>query len=220
MAQYLPLPDELLHKVLGYILPIFEYAEYIRNMKGYNTTQLDMTFICQDCQDMLYGGSAAIKLANLDELTSIGELQKKYLLVAKTFIENNPRFVRPGRTDELSSNQYFRTFDDEVAPNNMERMEKNIHVRRGVWEYPDTKREILLIHDIPEILFHGTTRDLIYSCIVNNIREFRGVLTKYLRREPVIHEIVRFINEKYINMDLCAGGESFRKGLVRSLMRI
>lgn len=220
MEQFIPLPDELVRKVFGYILPIFEYAEYIRCMKGYNDTQLDMTLLCHDCQDMLYEGSAARKLDILDSLTILGEVQKKYLVVIKAFLEKNPRFVRPGRSDELTSNQYLRAFDYEITESNMERLEKNICVRRGLWEYPDTKREILLIHDIPEILFHGTTRDLIYSCIVNNVREFRGALMNNFSEEPRIHEIVRFINEKYSNMDLCAGGESFRRGLVRSLMRI
>ena len=144
MAQLIPLPDELVRKVFGYILPIFDFAKYNQSIRRYNDTQLDMTLLCHDCQDMLYEGSAARKLDILEELTILGEVQRKYLVVVKEFLEKNPRFVRPDNSNHLNEHQYLRAFDYEITESNMERVTDNVMMRRGMWEYPDTKMEILL----------------------------------------------------------------------------
>ena len=223
MAQFIPLPDELVRKVFGYILPIFDYAIYNQSMRKYNNTQLEMTLLCHDCQCMLYEGSATRRLDIIDSLTALGKVQKKYLVVIKAFLEKNPRFVRPDHSNHLNENQYLRNFDYEIADHNMERVVNNITVRRGMWEYPDTKMEILIYTDMVKLLYDGSTRDLIYSCIVNNICGFREDIANHFKKgfgEVVVHDIIRFINEKYSNIVSYAGGETFRKGLVRSLMRI
>ena len=222
MAQFIPLPDELVRKVFGYILPIFDYAIYNQSMRKYNNTQLDMTLLCQDCQDMLYEGSAARKLDILEELTILGEVQRKYLVVIKEFLEKNPRFVRPDHSYQLHEHQYLRAFDYEITESNMVRLVDNIMTRRGMWEYPETKMEILIYTDTVQLLYDGSLRDLIYSCIVNNVGGFRGILENHVQKAFKAardYEIHRFIHEKYSDMEGNAMG-GMRKVLVRSLMKI
>jgi len=222
MAQFIPLPDELVRKVFGYILPIFDFATYNQSMRKYNNTQLDMTLLCQDCQDMLYEGSATRKLDILDELTILGEEQKKYLVVIKAFLEKNPRFVRPDHSYQLHEHQYLRAFDYEITESNMVRLVDNITVRRGMWEYPDTKMEIFIYTDTVKLLYDGSTRDLIYSCIVNNVGGFREDIANHFKKgfgEVVVHDIIRFIHENYSDMESNAMG-GMRSALVSSLMKI
>ena len=217
----LPLPDELLSKVYSYILPIFTYAEYVRNVNGYNDTRLAMILVCNDCHEVMYYGDVGRKLENIEQISVNASLQIEYLNSIKKFMDENPRFVRPDNTQDLTEFQYLRSFDVKFAKVNMKRMENNLRLRRGMWQHPDTNSEIMLFHDIPEILFNGTTRDLIYSCIINNVRGFKTALKKELRgRKQTEREIVRFINKNYINIDKCVGGETFRRGLIRSLMRL
>ena len=220
MAQLIPLPDELVRKVFGYILPIFDFATYNQSMRRYNDTQLDMTLLCHDCQDMLYEGSATRKLDILDEITILGEVQKKYLVVIKEFLEKNPRFVRPDHSNQLDEHQYLRAFDYEITESNMVRVVDNIMTRRGVWEYPETKMEILLYTETVQLLYDGSLRDLIYSCIVNNVGGFREILENHVQkafREVWDYEIHRFINQQYSDMESNAM-MGMREGLVRSLM--
>lgn len=181
----IPLPDELLRKVYGYILPIFEYAEYVQNMKEYKSTQLQMTFVCQDCHDMMYQGSAERKLENIKEISICAQKQQKHLQGMTRFLKKNPRFVRPCDSNDLTENQYFRAFDVDIVVLNMKRLENNVKLRRGLWDYPDTEREILLEHDIPELLFNGSVRDLIYACIINNIRGFGEGLKNDMRKRGI-----------------------------------
>ena len=228
MSQFIPLPDELLHKVYGYILPIFEYAEYVRNMEDYKSTQIHMAFMCRDHHTMMYEGSVEMKLDNIKEISRYARRQKKYLLAMTRFLEKNPRFVRPCDSNDLTEDQYFRAFDADIAVLNMKRLENNITLRRGLWEYPDTEREVLLEHDIPELLFNGSVRDLIYACIINNIRGFGEGLKNDMKKRGIpmdkcyVSDIIRFINMNYIDLDgdTVRGGISFRKSLARSLMRL
>jgi hypothetical protein len=222
MAQFIPLPDELVRKVFGYILPIFDFATYNQSMRKYNDTQLEMTLLCHDCQDMIYEGSAARKLDILDELTILGEVQKKYLVVIKAFLEKNPRFVRPVHSNQLHEHQYLRAFDYEITVCNMVRFDDNIMIRRGMWEYPETKMEILLYTETVQLLYDGSLRDLIYSCIVNNVGGFRVILENHVQkafREVWDYEIHRFINQQYSDMESNAM-MGMREGLVRSLMKM
>jgi len=220
----IPLPDELLRKVIGYILPISEYSKYIQCIKGYNDTQLDMTLLCHDCQDMLYEGCASRKLSILDQLTALAVVQKKYLLVVKAFLAKNPLFVRPDHSNHLNENQYLRAFDYQITESNMVRVADNVMMRRGMWEYPDTKREILLYTDTVHLLYEGSIRDLVYSCIVNNVGEFRACVENHFARdfsEIWDHEIICYINKKYSEIDvLSLRGHHFRRDLVRRLIKI
>ena len=220
----IPLPDELLRKVMGYLLPIFEYAEYIHNIKSYNDTQLDMTLICHDCQDMLYEGSPSRKLSILSELIEIGKLQQKHLVVIDKFLKQNPRCSRPDTNDQLNENQYKRAFDYQITERNMQRFAENTMLRRGMWEFPDTKKEILLYTDMVHLLYEGSIKDLLYACIINNVGDFRKEMENHYHKDIKKiwdFEIICFINDTYSNIDYYSlRWWHFRRDMVSSLMKI
>jgi len=220
----IPLPNELLHKVMGYILPIFEYAEYNQCIRSYNDTQLDMTLVCHDCQDMLYGGSSTQKLSILNEMMERAEEQKKYLIVIDKFLKRNPLFVRPDNSNLLNENQYIRSFDYQITEKNMERVSNNVMLRRGMWEYPDTKNEVLLYTDTVQLLFEGSIRDLVYSCLVNNVGTFRKDMENFYQKSSTYiwnFEIIDYINKHYSTLDAHSlYGDLFRKNLVSNLIKI
>lgn len=225
MTYFNTLPNELLRKIFGFILPIFDFARYVRNTKGYNETRLDMLILCQECQDMIHDGDIYQKMENMDHIGAYTALQMEYLGEVKSFLVKNKRFERPGKSCDLTEWQYLRAFDTEVQEFSMERMEKNIWLNRGLWEHPDTKQEIMVQHDIPEILLNGTTRDLIYSCMINNIRGFKTAFKNFLKKNPKMsrrndNAVICFINEKYSDINSCHGSQSFRRSLARSLMKI
>jgi hypothetical protein len=104
-------------------------------------------------------------------------------------------------------------------------METEISLRRGMWVYPDKSREVLLFHSIPEILFNGTIKDIMYSCIINNANGFKIALGKYQRRNKIYQlserDISKFVNEYYNNLDWNkVDVVAYRKGLIRKLMKI
>jgi len=222
MSQFIPLPDELLRKVYGYILPIFEYAKYVRNIEGYNDTLLEMNFVCEDYQELMFDGGSVRKLENIEQLSAYTALQMEYLVDIRRFLDDNPKSVRPGRRGDLTEHQYRQAFDASMTDLNIERFERNLKIRRGIWMYPDERRELLLFHDILEILLNGTTRDLIYSCIVNGLKGFKSKLQRYLKRyynNSMIynHRIIQFINYEYAHID---SDVVLRRKLVRKLMKL
>ncbi len=73
-------------------------------------------------------------------------------------------------------------------------------------------------------MYDGGLLDLIYACVVNNVRGFRAGIEKHFARdfsEIWEHEIIRYINEKYGEIENNSWqGASFRRGVVRSLMKM
>ena len=215
------LPDEIIQQIFQYILPIFEYVKYIEHIKLYKNTQLNMALMCNNYINDMYSVSPEQLYNNISELSLCAELQKKCLKAIKQFRKKNVKFVRPAISNELNSDTYVRAFDYEVASSNIVRMEKNMYDRRGIWKYQYTKNEILIVHDINNILFNGSTQDLIYSCIINNVGNFKKQLLLSLNTNSIsTDDIVNYINKKYVNLDACVGGGSFRKKLIRSLMKL
>lgn len=226
MAQFIPLPNELIRKIYGYIHPAFEYQQYVKDVDGYNDTKFEMCFLCKDHKRITYNGNTAHKLNNVEEIAAYASLQYEYLKAIHRFIELHPRFVRPSNSDDLAEYQYKRQFDTEIVMENMKRLDKNNNIRRGMWMQPDEKTEILLFHDINKILFHGTTRDIIYSCIINNVRGFKNALKQDLAGKIKNDKsIVAFINRHYswrppLGARAITREASFRKRLIRKLMKL
>lgn len=224
----LPLPDEILRKIYQYIHPMFEYEKYIKNMSSSNDVTLDLCQVCNDTHTLLYNGSAEIKQMTVDMLVATASLQSEYLTEVNIFLEKNPKFIRSSHSSQLTKFYYKRQFDPEITALNMKRLEKNRTIERGLWEYPDTDKELLYFHDIVEILQNGTLRDLIYACIVNKVDGFKHAIRKCrintIRSEK---DIVRFINKNYLSSNSDVGPSNkkrkrlpSRESLVKKLMKI
>ena len=223
----LPLPDEILRKIYQFIHPMFEYEKYITNMRNSNDIELDLCQLCNDAGELLYSGSVELKLNAVDMLASSACLQSEYLYEIKYFLNKNNKFIRPGGRSALRKYYYKNQFDPEFTEQNIERLENNRIVERGLWENPDTDKELLYFHDIVEILQNGTLRDLIYACIINRVDGFKHVTQKC--RKDIIRcekDIVNFIDKKYLSSN--TGGASSkkcwrlpsRKSLVKKLMNL
>ena len=101
-------------------------------------------------------------------------------------------------------------------------------IERGIWECPYTDKEILLYHDIIEILKYGSLRDLIFSCIINNVDGFKNGIRKCkMRSIRSEKDIVKFINKNYLSSNSDVGPSHkkrkrlpSRRSLVNKLMKI
>ena len=218
----IPLPDELVRAIYRYINPAFEYSGYIKNTRGYSETKMELCNLCTECQMVSYHGTAAEKIDNCVNIASYSCLAAEYLESIRLFIDNNPKFKREG---VIAPHKYKTHFDYEIHKDSVKMIEVEISLRRGMWIYPDKSREVLLFHSIPEILFNGTIKDIMYSCIINNIRGFKIALGKYQRRNKIYHlserDISKFVNEYYNNLDWNkVDVVAYRKGLIRKLMKI
>jgi hypothetical protein len=224
----LPLPNELLRKIYQFIHPMFDYEKYITNMRNSNDIELDLCQICNDLGDLLQRGSSEIKQNAVDMLSATACLQSEYLYEVNYFLNKNNKFIRPGGRSALRKYYYKHQFDPEFTEQNAERLENNRIVERGLWENPDTDKELLYFHDIVEILHNGSLRDLIYACIVNKVDGFKHVTqkcrTNTFRSEK---DIVKFIDRNYLSSNTDVGPSNkkrkrlpSRKSLVKKLMKI
>ena len=151
-------------------------------------------------------------------------VQQNYLVEINEFLEKNRSFVRPGCSCELSEHQFRRAFDVEIADYNMERMEDNIWIRRGVWCNPDEKNEILVYHDFVFMLYHTSTRSLFHSSIVNGINFFPYNDWKELQSSKGNtaddDDVARFVNKMYPNINYSKSAEELRRVIVKQLMNL
>ncbi len=159
------LPNELVRKIYQYILPVFDYSEYIRNKQSYTIEKPVMDSYYMDIYN------------NLDTIEHTSEkmgvvfaycaLMNDYLTKMKMFISKNPKFNRPLECNYLSEHQYITSWSTEYTLDQMIRMEQNIMIRRRRWTYHNPAR--MEIGDIVDILTYGSVNDLRYSCIINRI---------------------------------------------------
>ena len=227
MVSYLPLPNEIIKKIYGYVLPIFEYTDYMKNIAWYNDTNIDANYSCQMFQDLMMTGDPLEKLSNvLDIMDRVG-LQQSYLVKINEFLEKNRSFVRPGCNCDLSEYQFRRAFDTEITEYNMKRMEDNIWIRRGMWCNPDEKNEILLYHDFVFMLHYKSTRSLFYSSIVNGINFFPYNDWKELQSDKDsaaadadADDVAKFINETYPNINYSKAADQLRRVIIKLLMKL
>ena len=225
----LPLPDELIRRVYSFIHPAFCYARYVKNIRGYRDSMYELEYECQLYQNNLLSSSIQSRKDNIMCMGSYVELQSAYLEDIEAFLEKNPAFVRPGDQGSLTEYQYKLSIDYRITKYNRDRLEKNLTLRRGLWcdgNYDEglvEENEIMAFAPLTEILQRGSTRDLIYACIINRVRGFKNAMTKYMRDRGLIwtydeNNIVEFINHCYPTR----GGPlpALRKRLVRKLMKI
>lgn len=231
--NYIRLPDELLRKVVQYIHPIFEYAEYYKNINSYNETSKALEDAISGYSDVMYEGTIETKITNVTDIASFTCLQLEYLCDINNFVKENPKFHRPTKNSDLTQFQYKRQFDTGITDSNMNRLIKNTMCWRGEWHLPDQPSEINTFNDINVLHQVGTIRDLIFACMINKVRGFKRafdefMLTKYLINTTIstVYETdyINFINYYYSPMAIRKGrsravGQK-RKTLVKKIMKL
>ena len=176
----IPLPDELVRKVYGFIHPMFDYVAYVKALRCYDDEE--------DTFDNIYDRRNNIvsvddKIEYNDIIIAYAFLMNNYLCVIRDFIKGNPMFERPGWDEGqfLTEDLYKWKGESGFSNKQVARMEKNIYKRRSKVaessccafdddEYcTDYLKPVLLYHDIVFILKHGSLATIIYHCRMNNI---------------------------------------------------
>ena len=232
--NYLPLPNELLRKIIQYIHPIFEYEKYIKSLYSYTSSSEKLNYFILIQDQILFGnGSISDRLDNSVEISKWASFQLEYLKKINSFIMKNPLFKRPNDSIELNEHQYRVQFDITYRESNMIRLENNIKIRRGTWHEPNSSNEINIINDINIIHIEGTLYDLLFAGLVNMIKisglteEFyKFMLDNYYLNTSIqrVDEIyyMKFINE-YCNFAIKNNNPTYlpcKKTLIEHLMKI
>jgi len=216
----IPVPDEILKKIIQYIHPAFQYEKYVKDRNNYKSTTTRIERFMHDHDEIAYGSAGVEeRIMNSREMVNTVCHQLEYLDSIQGFLEINRAFLRPSISNELTEHQYLRQYDVHFTEKNIERLERNAIIRRGVWEDGDNQTEINVQNDINHIHMYGTVRDLVFACIVNNDSGFIGVLKKSITGKfSRDTDIILFINKHYppeIN-----NNEDLRKRLVNRLIKI
>jgi len=189
----IPLPDELLRKVYGFIHPAFEYTSYINALLRHAGSEDAMAHIYYNRNNIADVGE---KIEYNTVISTYACLMNKYLFIIRKFLKTNPLFIRPNLSLYLTINQYRSMWQYRacISIEQAKRMEKNIHERRrgvGVADLLDKwDRTITLYHDIVYMLKEGSLETIEYNCRVNNIyivapealneKEYRNHLVRLL----------------------------------------
>lgn len=80
------------------------------------------------------------------------------------FYRENPKRVRPTNVYDFNEHQYHTYWMVDTSDAQIERMEKNISIRRGLWD-----GDQILYDTLNLILTQGNIRDLRYQCEINGI---------------------------------------------------
>ena len=80
------------------------------------------------------------------------------------FYRENPKRVRPTNVYDFNEHQYHTYWMVDTSDAQIERMEKNISIRRGLWD-----GDQILYDTLNLILTQGDIRDLRYQCEINGI---------------------------------------------------
>lgn len=202
------LPDEIVKKVFQYILPIYEYEVYCKNIYEYNQSSANFTNAIQAYNEITNYGTIDLKLNNTTEIALIACIQLEYIDEIKNFVNRNPLFKRPLLNQNLSCNHHRKQFDIHYTTYNISCLEKYVEFRRGVWFAPDEPEEINLINDINTLHKEGSLKDLLFACFVNNINLgqvntlFDNFMLQYRFINTSIQKVyeadyIRFINMYY-----------------------
>lgn len=109
------------------------------------------------------------------------EEKKGYLLRLESinrevgdFYRENPARVRPTNVDDFNEHQYHSYWMVDTSDAQIERMEKNISIRRGLWWGEGIMYNTLIL-----IMTRGTIQDLRYHCLINGVE-----IPAKLQQEP------------------------------------
>jgi hypothetical protein len=99
------------------------------------------------------------------------EEKKGYLLRLESinravgeFYRDNPKRVRPTNVKDFNEHQCHTHWMADTSDAQIERMEKNISIRRGLWDGDRILYDTLVLS-----MTHGTIPDLRHQCRINRI---------------------------------------------------
>ena len=170
--NYIPLPDELVRKVYDYIHPAFEYAKYVRALIQHEAQSRLLPQI-YNRHNNIVGINERINYNEI--IIEYMCLMNQHLFDIRNFIKANPLFERPRWNDGhyLTEDLYKWQGDAGYSKNQVERMEKNIHRRRGkdseMVRFDGNKKSVLLYHDIVYMMRKGSLETIMHNCRMNNI---------------------------------------------------
>ena len=200
----IPLPDELVRKVYGYILPIFDYVAYVKALTNHEAEEESLEHLINqrnnvtDIQD---------RIDYNDIIVTYTCLMNVDLYIIRDFLKDNPLFERPVHGAYLTDDQYKWRGSIVYCKNQVERMEHTIGLRRGRRESvvgaDGNNHTILIYHKLEYMLKHGSLETIFHNCLANNIN---------------------VISEPYADMQRRAAGwlmnDDYRNYLVKLLIKV
>ncbi len=194
------LPDDIIHKIYRYINPIFDYTNYVENMKNFHTITENVSTMYNDFynSDVVHHRDIHQNLLFVSVAAQMTNLQLKCLQKINEFIKQNPKLERPANYEDLDQYQYKKCLETHIHYSQMPRLEENINVRRGIWFKPNTNEELMVVHDIVNTLQYGTVSELIYACIVNNVKGFKTALRDYTLKKLFVNIDIQPLQDKHI----------------------
>lgn len=192
------LPDELMRKIYTFLNPINEYINYVKALDSYNPLSKDASQLYKDFDEMSRECDINDSIHYITCSASISCLLLGNLQDISEFLKKNPKFNRPKKYNNLGEFQYKKQMEHSMSLVQTYRLERNINNRRGLWFNPNRDDELILSHKIEYILQNGTIADLIYACIINNVKGFRTVLSDFALKKFYINMDIQPLKEKYI----------------------
>lgn len=180
-----PLPDELIRKVYGYILPIFEYIHYTKLLTQHKTDEDSDTF-----SQLLNRVDSPLNIKSIHAKINYYEFIKEYalmmnmrLLNIQEFINDNPLFKKYAKGRVLEG----------LAPsineqeNHVSNLEKTISKQRTKFYLIGdtcTFKRVVLYDDLAKILSvkGGCLETIIHHCKMNNIPVITGPYSELQRK--------------------------------------
>lgn len=183
--NYIPLPDELIRKVYGYILPIFDYIKYINLLTEHKKEEESNTF-----SQLLNRWYPPTNIETIDAKINYYECVKEYafmmnmrLLNIQEFINDNPLFKR------YAKGRVFEGVATTVKEqeNHVSKMEQFISRQRGkTYDLVEGNnfKHIIIYHDLVVILTHNVDclECIIQHCRMNNISVISGPYSHLQRK--------------------------------------
>lgn len=170
----IPLPDELIRKVYGYILPIFDYITFMKHSTEHKKEEESKTFV-----QLLNRWYPNDTIETLDAKINYYDYVKEYafmmnmrLLHIREFINNNPLFKKYAKGRVLEGVATTIKEQEKQVLN----MEKDISKQREKKKMLHTKGNTYMItlmeHDLVYILKYrglGCLNTIIRHCRMNKI---------------------------------------------------
>jgi len=191
----IPLPDELMRKVYGYILPIFEYLEFIkisaiqkkeegeayngRNQLLVQLEDLNHNSTVEDLSTRLHD-----KISYYNFVIEYGLTMNKRLYQMQQFMNDNPLFKKYAKGGVLEGMMAGSRWDQE---NGISKIEKKIARQRAKMHdhiEDNTFQRIMLYNDLVYILSAkgGGLETIIQHCRMNNISVITGPYSDLQRK--------------------------------------
>lgn len=178
----IPLPDELVRKVYGYILPIFDYIEVMRVLKEYKK-QEESNVLSQVLPHPTNLDGVDEKISCYENIIQHALTMNTYLLKIKEFALKNPLFEKYARGRVLEG--LAPTINEQEK--DVQNIERSIFKHRTkMYDFVEGNmyKHIMLYQDLAYILNNrtGCLETIIQHCRMNKIYVISGPYS-YLQRK-------------------------------------